>query len=474
MSSWATRIVVLVVFVALVGLPLVFKPAAAKMTESGPRLVVITPHNETIRYEFGRGFSEWHRRKYGTAVHIDWRFMGTADIRKQVFSEYAALIRAGQLDEPAGYDVIFGGGDYDFDKKFKVGVPGPGGKMLSILQPIKLEKPVIDAAFPGPLIADKKLYDPEGYWYGVVLSSFGIAYNRDVLSALGLPEPRTWSDMVDGKLMGWVALADPAKSSSINVTYDAILQRYGWERGWKTLHRACANARYFAEASSKVPVDVAQGEAASGMCIDFYGRYQAQVVGGKRVGFVAPADATVVTTDPVGILRGIKGQRLELATHFVEFLLTLEGQALWCMNLDEGGKTGLGPVRYELRRPPVMPAIYAKYADRLVDNVNPYDIAKPLPKETPSYFSVLPTLLHAAAIDIHDELREAWQTINGTDDPAKRAAMEKLFDELPFTVEELLKATARWKSDKHAEAEDRLAWTRFFRERYRRISGMVK
>ena len=39
-----------------------------------------------------------------------------------------------------------------------------------------------------------------------------------------------------------------------------------------------ANARYFTDSSQKPPIDVAQGDCAAGICIDFYGRAQAEAV----------------------------------------------------------------------------------------------------------------------------------------------------------------------------------------------------
>lgn len=477
--SWTPRVIVLGLFVLVVGLPMLWQPRApqaaaspAGVTGAGGeelKLVVITSHNEQIRNEFARAFSAWHNKTHGRPVRIDWRFMGTGDMRRQLMSEYAALGADGKFDEPAGYDVAFGGGDYEYDKKFKVGVKIPIGggqfRMIPITQPLDLDPAFVKDAFPEPKIADRKLYDPEGHWWGAVLSSFGIVFNRDALRILKIDEPKTWSDLADYRYAGWVALADPSKSSSINVIYEAILQRYGWERGWRTLRRICANARYFAESSTKVPTDVGAGEAAAGMAIDFYGKYQAQVVGNDRVGFVTPADATVVNPDPMAVLHGLKGRRLELARRFVQFVLSPQGQAIWC--LKRGG--AMGPHEFELRRPAIRRDMFARHLDQMADTFNPFELAKPLAPDTPSYFSVMPVVLHAMAIDLHHELQDAWAAINRTSDPARREAMEKLLDQLPFTDEELKATPARWDADKGAATSDRLAWTDFFRKRYRKI-----
>ena len=51
-----------------------------------------------------------------------------------------------------------------------------------------------------------------------------------------------------------------------------------------------ANARYFTDASTKIALDVEAGEAAAGMTIDFYGRFQSEAVrkpdGSSRLQYV--------------------------------------------------------------------------------------------------------------------------------------------------------------------------------------------
>src|SRR5690606_9298033 len=93
------------------------------------------------------------------------------------------------------------------------------------------------------------------------------------------------------------------------------------------MRRIYANARYFTASAGKVPVDVSAGEAAAGMCIDFFGRYQAGAIGGDRVGYVDPAFMTAVTADPISILRGAPNETI--AHEFVRWLITPPAQRLW-------------------------------------------------------------------------------------------------------------------------------------------------
>jgi spermidine/putrescine-binding protein len=471
MQTWWPRILIAGALGVIVGLPLVWGPSEEHTAGARSTLVIITPHNEQIRHEVGRAFQQWHLDRYGESVDLDWRAIGgSSDVLRILSNQYQALARKGQEDKGAGYDLVFGGGDYLFDRQLKrVPITTPDGKnqTIAVTQPIAFDPAFVKEVYPDQKLAGRPLYDPEGHWWGVVLTSFGIVYNRDALAMLDLPDPRTWHDMADPKLAGWVALVDPSHSGSIRVTYEAIVQRYGWDDGWGALRRAAANARYFASSSSQVPIDVAEGQAAMGMSIDFYGRYQSQVIGKQRVDYVANLAETVVNADPIAVLRGAPNRAV--AERFVKFLLTTPGQVLW--ELPAGHE--LGPETYELRRSPIRRDVYTDYGQQFVDKDNPFDAAKPLPEGTPTYFDVIPMILHAMAIDTHEELQRAWQAINEEQDAARKAEMLALFDAMPFTPEQLDEARQRWKQGADEE-QDRLAWTKAFRGNYRRIVAMGK
>src|SRR5687767_2153570 len=42
------------------------------------RLIVLTPHAEPIRTEFADAFSDWHQKKHGSRVFVDYRIYGGA------------------------------------------------------------------------------------------------------------------------------------------------------------------------------------------------------------------------------------------------------------------------------------------------------------------------------------------------------------------------------------------------------------
>jgi iron(III) transport system substrate-binding protein len=519
MKDWTARIIVLALLVVVVGIPFLLRPAVARRegehaTDPNARLVILTPHNEQIRYEIARAFNDWRKKQGKAAIEFDWRTGGTRDLRKQIETEFIAKINAGQADKGIEKDLLFGGGDRDHDG-LADGIAPTGQKdKVSLAAPVDFPAGMLEAVYPSDLIGNVRLYHKDRLWVGVALSSFGIVYNRDQLAKLGLPEPKTWSDLRDGGYRNWVALSDPAHSSSVAVTYNTIIARQGWTEGWATLRRAFANARYFTASSSKVPVDVSAGEAAAGMCIDFYGRVQAGAVnrsgsaGAGRVGYVDPASMTAITPDPIMILRGAPHR--ELANEFVLWLLSPEAQGLWPRKKGTPG----GPHEFDLRRMPVRRDLYnptemANWADQ----IRPFEIAKPLPEPLPlaeptekdkefspskAYYPMVAPIAHAIAIDIHDELKDAWDAIIEHPDHPKRREMLELFDAMPpeltlvwpdaevaanwdkiiedrnhprykDVAKTLEDFTKKLKRDDQQMLRDRMKWTEFFRKNYERI-----
>ncbi len=335
-----------------------------------------------------------------------------------------------------GIDVFFGGGPYDYIRQAAAGRLINSGVMQQ--HPEWFTDEVIPATFTG-----EPYRDPAGLWVGTVLSSYGMIYNRDAYARLGITaEPRAWEDLQNPKLQGEVALCDPTKSSSIAKAFENIIQQQiqlrweqlainpsrdraswesqaiaeGWVNGLRLVQRIGANARYFTDTSQKPPIDVIQGNSAVGLCIDFYGRGSdlataRRVNGaGERVGYFSPPDGTVLSPDPIAVLRG--APHFSAAQAFMEYALSLDGQKLWNFKV---GKPG-GPERYELRRLPIRRDFYrAEFAAARTDpDVNPYATTNPLiyhPAWTGGIVAEMALVIRVMCQDTHPELVEAWREI---------------------------------------------------------------
>ncbi len=469
-------LVILLFILVVVGLPFALQRSEETIGGSEDTVVVITPHNEAIRFEFETGFRQWYEERTGRTVDVDWRVVGgTSEIVRFIGSEYenafrnywrsdlgrewtpevraaygnrrlelddtpgegdpAEQARRAFLDSPVsvGIDVFFGGGSYEFIRQAAIGT------LVPWKEPEELAARFPDELFPREF-AGEVFWDREGRWVGAVLSSFGIMYNRDALRRLGIEGPPTrWDDLADPRLIGEVALADPTKSGSMTKAFEMIVQEKmhqrvraleaeglpvaqaeargvpeGWMDAMLLIQKISANARYFTDSATKGPMDVAKGDCAVGMTIDFYGRYQSEVVatrgGGDRLRYLTPEGASTLSADPIGILRGAPNRGV--ADAFLEFVLSAEGQKLW------GYRAGAeeGPVEYSLRRSPALRTIYEDpFRENLSEpDVNPYEEVSDFVYRsdwTGRLFSPLRFLIRVAFIDPKKELTEAWEAI---------------------------------------------------------------
>ncbi len=568
----------------VVALPFIFRqPAPDGGWRAGdPVLIVITPHNEAIRYEFAQAFSAWHQREYGKPVKLDWRIIGgTTEIMRYLEAELVVAFRAWwqaqggawpvgavemvldrrfdarqpsadvaadpvrlrqwerqrdlhqafrATDDPAAFscqiDVFFGGGSYDHGKAAGEGLsvpPWPPG-----------------ASPPGTLnAADGRVLIPAELggevwhtdrFFGTALSTFGICYNPDRLRDLGVATaPRRWSDLTAPAYRGQVGVADPTKSGSIAKAFEMMVHEQcaravqaagfdaptvaayeasiraarlppgvmpegvpaayqdaverGWFEGLRLLQRIGANARYFTDSASKVPIDVSMGDAAAGVAIDFYGRYQAEMSrapdGAERMFYVTPRGGSSVSADPISLLRGAPNR--ELAVRFLTFVLSEEGQRLW--NYAPG--TPGGPEKFALRRLPISrdfyppepdgpPTAFDRHAPHLTDplgdaDVNPFDLAESFvyyPRWTGAHFNIMRDLIRAMCLDAGEELRAAWRAIIAAGGPERHPEAMALLSRLPDTPVPLTWAGALDLSRQHARLDYMREWTLFFRQSY--------
>ncbi|GAB4554805.1 MAG: hypothetical protein Tsb0013_17460 [Phycisphaerales bacterium] len=512
----STKIGILACMLVVLGVPFLFRPDSASTGDADRRVIIITPHNEQIRTEFARAFAQWHEREFGETAEVVWVTPGgTSEIRRQLQSIYSKaladgqILPSGELAEgvtPMPQDIIFGGGTYEHGQVKRGVTVTLDGEDVSL--PMSVPFTYYSESELASIFGENRIgpqgnhvYDPERYWIGTATSGFGIVFNRDIMvGELGLEEPATWQDFSAPELRGWVALADPRQSGSVATLYDSILNNLGWEDGWRQLREMCANARYFSNSSPKVPLDVSQGQAAIGVAIDFYGRYQAQAVMKEgetpetsRVGYVDPAGQVFIDPDPISILRG--GPDPEMANRFVAFVLSDEGQALWQFPA-RGEESGAsladapstwGPRKFELRRMPVRRDFIAEHMETMIDKVDPFAIAADTTNQ--GWRSSVGPMMAAFGIDTHDELVRAWEALNSARADASFPAgtlreMERLFYAMPthtfpdgseklFSPEHYRDIRNAWRDDGEWR-KAKVAYTRFFKKNYERVAELAK
>lgn len=482
--------VIILALIATVALPFILRPAQTAAARTDDTLVIITPHNEAIRQEFAAAFRRWYEQRTGRSIAIDWRVIGgTSEIARFLEGEYVASFQnhwVNELKRPwssevqsgfhnprlpanaseeakaareaflrsnvgSGIDLFFGGGTYDFIRQAQAGRIVDSGMLQR--HPEWFTDDVIPRHFAG-----EEYWDAEGRWMGTVLSSYGIIFNRDSLDRLGVGAvPRQWDDLKDPRLVGEVALADPTKSGSIAKAFENVIQQQmqrrlvelqavagpgtdareveqravieGWREGLALMQLIGANSRYFTDTSQKPPIDVAAGNCAVGMCIDFYGRQQEEAIvrrgGGDHIGYSTPIGGSVSSVDPIALLRGAPHR--EPAVLFIEFVMSMDGQKLW--NFRPG--TPGGPERYALRRMPVRKDFYvdAFKPHRSDPEEAPYAAADQLvyrPAWTSGIFREMAFVIRVMCLDTHEELSRAWRAIHASSGANRERALAVL------------------------------------------------
>ena len=539
------RIVLALLLVGIVGgLPFLFrKDSLASPTDgSADVLVIISPHSEPMKYEFEQGFRKYYRKRFGRDVRIDYRAPGgTSDIVRYIHDRFTAQFRLyweedksnppwddvigsafndpNVLKDPSapekavlarkkflssdvgiGIDLFAGGGTFEHARNASYGYAVDGG--LQKRHPEYFKEDMIPCFFAGEYI-----YDPQGRYYGVTLSSFGICCNFDRIKELGarrkdFKAPERWADLADKCYFNTLVAADPTKSGSANKSYEIIVQQamheiippreekhpsprqmdLAWARGINRVKRIMANTRTITDSAGSVTREVATGNAAAGTAIDFYGLTEKEwnrvQLGSPVVEYIPPQGGTCIGADPVQLLRGAPHRKT--AEAFLDFIIGPEGQKLLCFKKGVEG----GPEKYTLRHSPVRKDLYGKkyYELRTDPDYFPYEAAALSftykSQWTGRYFSLIRILIRCVALDVRDELREAWGAIVAAGGPEKVPLAMKEFEKLPFAYHEAPAAAKKLRKSKNNTALDIAGttreWSDFARKQYKEAARLAR
>lgn len=466
------KLVILFILVGIIILPIAFRRSSGSALKGEDTLVVISAHPESNQAEFKRAFSDWYFKKTGKTIKIDWRYPGgLSDILRLVDSLFDNAFRfywENDLRKDWSSDIEQGYAAFSKKNLSPQGIEayetfrashigcgidvffGAGGQELG-LQKLKgrFVVPKIVQQYPEWFTDDVYplrdggflLRDPDFCWFGVVFSSYGIAYNEDLLQALKIDQPRSWQDLAHPKYFGELALADPTKSGSVKQAMEMIIQaamqrnyreqmqagstqaeatayslQKGWVEGMQLLQKMSANTRYFTEKSNRPIMSVASGNCAAAMVLDFAAFAQIENLKARSshcpFNFVPPKEGSAFTPDGIALFRGAPNP--EAAEAFMEFILSLEGQSLWALKAGAPN----GPEEYTLHRFPIRKDFYYDESlkpHRADPEFNPYREMVNFPYEATWTEPLLPVfhkIIRSIFIDPQEELRAAWGAIH--------------------------------------------------------------
>jgi hypothetical protein len=167
----------------------------------------------------------------------------------------------------------------------------------------------------------------------------------------------------------------------------------------------------------------------------------------------------------------VKGQQYELALHFVEFLLSPQGQRLWIV------KPGFadGPRYRALRRPPIRRDVYADRTN-WADDVNYFEEAGGFNQrgEWMSTFTDTRMIWAAAWIDSRDVLQKTYRRILQLNDVRHRNALLAELADLPISLADVQEMPRRMEREAGGNVDEwrariRLEWANRFRRHYKEM-----
>ena len=159
--------------------------------------------------------------------------------------------------------------------------------------------------------------DKDGYWYGVRVSNMIIAYNSKLTPAD--KAPKTWTDLLDPKYKGKIAMPNPMLSGTAYVTAGALADKYGWEY----FDKLKANGLRVEEGNSAIQTKLETGEYVAAMILE-ENILKLRDKKKSPLAIVYPKDGVVQTPSPIAIFKSTKNP--EGAKAIVDWWLSQEGQ----------------------------------------------------------------------------------------------------------------------------------------------------
>jgi len=436
-------ILIALVFASLQGCFLFQKKSEQVDTD---KLVIISPHRKSIQNEFIPKFRDYYEATYGKKVKVEWLDQGGT-------SDDVRFLRSKFKNNPAtsGVDIFWGGGDTAYNDL----------KADGILSAHKIPKE-LEQHLPKKA-AGVALHDKDGAWHGTAISSFGLFFNRKLLSKLNLPEPKVWGDLAKPIYKSHISVTDPRRSGSFATMNYIVLQSNGWKKGWEILHGIAGNSKGFAHSSSDPIKNVVAGAARIAMAIDFYATSKIADLGEKNVGFTLPANQTVLNPDPIAILKGAPNRTV--AERFVNFVLSDTPQKLFVLPKGTAG----GPKLASLGRMSVNTKVYKETDGKRISSFNPHTLKAMQKVDTAKASKVRKTLndlVGVLLVDTHEDLEKAWEHI--LEKGAKPSDIKAL-TEMPISKSDLDSYAAKW-GDQVFRNKKINEWTNFAKAKYSRLS----
>lgn len=160
--------------------------------------------------------------------------------------------------------------------------------------------------------------DPDGNWLALRASTVWLIYNsRKVTDA---EAPKKWTDFLEPKWKGRIALPDPAESGGVFAWFYAMRQKYGPE----FLTKLGQNQPMIRRGMDSVLETVVTGERDVGLAFEYFPLARMQK--GEPVKMHFPEDGAPVVPGPIALMKG--GPNLMGTQAVFDYIVSKEGQTI--------------------------------------------------------------------------------------------------------------------------------------------------
>jgi len=170
-----------------------------------------------------------------------------------------------------------------------------------------------------------KFKDPDGYWTGIYVGYLGFSSNKKLLAEKGIPEPKSWQDLLKPELKGQVVVANPGSSGTAYTMLATIVQLMGEEKGLQYMKLLNTQIKTYPKSGTAPAMMAGQGETTVGITF-LHDAIKYREEGMKDLVLSAPSEGTGYEIGAIGIIKG--GPDQEAAKKWIDWCLTKKTQEL--------------------------------------------------------------------------------------------------------------------------------------------------